>query len=124
MTDIAGRLLGVTVVVLARPFLRGYICAVLADAQATTLVSDLSEGEIADFAYPSRPLVACIEADAMDESDAVIPVLEAGGVPYLMLLAARRRDHPPENRSAAALGQPFAGFQIVEALENIARKTV
>ena len=123
MTGIAGRLLGVTVLVLARPFLRGYICAVLDDAQATALLPDLPEVEIADFAHPSLPLVACIEADVMEEFGAVIAVLEAGGVPCLMLLAARRREHPPEYRSGAALGQPFAGFQVIEALENLARKT-
>jgi len=124
MTDIAGRLLGVTVLVLAGPFLSGYITAVLVDAQATTLMWGLSEGEIADLARTSRGLVACIDADAMEDFHAMMPVLEAGGVPCLMLLAARRRDDPPKDWSRAALSQPFAGFQIVEALENLTRRTV
>ena len=88
------------------------------------LLWGLSEGKIADLAHTSRGLVACIEADAMEDFHAMMPVPEAGGVPCLMFLAARRRDDTPRDWSGAALNQPFPGFQIVEALDNLTRRTV
>lgn len=121
MTDIAGRLAGVAVLVLARPFLRGYIIAVLRDAGATVLIAPVIDEDVADVTGATRPAIACIEADALQEFDVLMPSLESHGIPCLMMLAARLRADPLDDRPGSTLRQPFAGFQIVDALDHLIR---
>lgn len=121
MTDIAGRLAGVTVLVLARPFLLGYINAVLQDAGATALIAPVADEDVASMTAAARPVIACVEADALRTFDVLMPSLEAHGIPCLMMLAARQRQDPSEDQPGVTLRQPFAGFQIIDALENLIR---
>ena len=118
MTDIAGRLAGVTVLVLTRPFLSGYVCAVLAEAEAWAVTTGPGDCDVAALAEVSRPLVACVEAD-LDGLDVLLPALEAHRIPCLMVFRASQREGPAKQWAGPVLRQPFAGFQIIDALQNL-----
>jgi hypothetical protein len=121
MSDIAGRLDGVTVLVRTRPFLSDYICAVLAEARACTVISALGGADVMSSIAASGPLVACLDGD-MEGVDLLMPALEEKGVRCLILLGARPRDEPPTNSRWPTLRQPFAGFQVVDAMESLVRR--
>ena len=120
MTDIAGRLAGVTVLVLTRPFLSGYVCAVLEEAEAAALAKTPGECDVAGLVGAFRPLVACVEAD-LDGLDVLLPAFEAHRIPCVMVLRAARGEDSAQQWPGPILRQPFAGFQIIDALQNLLR---
>jgi hypothetical protein len=121
MTDIAGRLSGVTILLVeGRPFLRGYINQVLHDAGAIVVgpVETAHHLNIATCAVRAR--VACLDLDPSPSAEALLGELEARRIPYLMLLTGPHCDGSCAGSPAATLKQPFAGFQIVDALQQLA----
>jgi hypothetical protein len=122
MTDIAGRLAGITILLVeGRPFLRGYISQVLHDAGAI-VVEPLVTAHTLNIASDTLVArVACLDLDPSPPAEALLLDLEARRIPYLMLLTAAHGDGAFTGRPAATLKQPFAGFQIVDALQQLAR---
>ena len=118
MTDVAGRLAGVTVLVLTSRFLSGYVCAVLRDAQAVAVAPAVAECNAAFLSGALAPHVACVEMN-LEGIDAIAPMLEARGIPCLVLSRTGRSEVPGRQLSGPVLRQPFAGFQIVDAVQDL-----
>lgn len=115
MTDIAGRLSGVTVILEVDAFLRGYLGSTLLEAEASIIASP-SFGEIEQVARVSSPVIACIEVDALERDLSLEQRVRSQGIPCLLLLGVRSSEDYRDARRGPSLRQPFAAFQVVNAL--------